>query len=104
MLPGQTGVAYFTFRSVNTAALSVVPVAFAFLPNSSGAQPTETSVTLNGPGASTANSGEWVTAVYTFTMPNSQYDHIRIALRGPTAQTSALVATLEIGAMQLALL
>lgn len=104
-LPGQQGVAYLVYRSINSHYFSINAAAAAYLPSSSGAQPAEASVTLNLASTigSLANSGEWVTQVFTFVMPSSNYDHVRFYVRGPTSYVDS-PGTLEIGAMQVTLL
>ena len=100
MFPGQTGVAYVTARNVGTPWFTPSVLAFGFLPSSSGAQPTE--VTIGSQAVTLSGSGEWVTTVYTFTMPSSQFDHARIAFRGPTSHVGTQ-GCVELGAIQLAI-
>lgn len=103
--PGQGGSLYVTMRVVNSFGFGFTPKAFAFLPSSSGAQPAEAGLTLNLAGftGSLGNVNEWTTFVYTFTMPNSQYDHVRVALAGPTSFVANTLGTMEVGAMQVSL-
>lgn len=100
VLPGQACVAYVTARAVSSFAVPLNVFAYSFLPNSSGAQPAET--TIGSQPVTTAASGEWITSIYTFSIPSSVYDHVRIAVRGPTAYNSNTIGITEIGALQLA--
>jgi hypothetical protein len=108
MMAGQSGIAYITARRVS----SYVPVAdwygIALKVSSPKHAPAEGVVfgaLALTQSVAFSNSGQWVTYIQTFTMPNSIYDHFKSVIRFRPSQSSYdQQQTFEVAAMQVSVL